>query len=97
MDYHYDEFDVEKSIPKQIGHAVTGNRRQNYSAFRINDFGFNSFREFTPTEDKIEIAIIGDSFIATLISILSIFVYEKYASSIPEHFQKPLLADLIKK
>ena len=58
-----DKFDVEKSIPNQIGHAVTGNRNQNYSEYSINDFGFNSFREFTPTEDKIEIAIIGDSFI----------------------------------
>ncbi|WP_339893554.1 hypothetical protein [uncultured Algibacter sp.] len=60
---YIDEFNVEKSLSNQTGHAVTGNRKQNYSEYRINGFGFNSFREFTPTEEKIEVALIGDSFI----------------------------------
>jgi len=58
-----DEFGVEKSLSNQTGHAVTGNRRQNHSAYRINDFGFNSFQEFNPSDENIEVALIGDSFI----------------------------------
>lgn len=58
-----DEKGVEKSLPGQRGFSVTGNRRQNYSEYSINNFGFNSYREFTPTKDKIEIALVGDSFI----------------------------------
>jgi len=54
---------VEKSLPNQTGFAVTGNRRQNFSKYHINSSGFNSYREFKPTKNKIEIAIIGDSFI----------------------------------
>ena len=60
---YIDKFNVEKSLPNQTGHAVTGNRRQNYSEYKINNFGFNSFQEFTPSEEKIEVALIGDSFI----------------------------------
>ncbi len=60
---YIDEFGVEKSLPNQTGYAVTGNRRQNHSEYRINDFGFNSFREFDPTKEKTEIALVGDSFI----------------------------------
>ncbi|MDO5980467.1 hypothetical protein [Flavivirga spongiicola] len=60
---YIDEFGVEKSLPNQTGYAVTGNRRQNHSEYKINNFGFNSYRDFTPSKDKIEIAIIGDSFI----------------------------------
>ncbi|WP_178989415.1 hypothetical protein [Winogradskyella schleiferi] len=58
-----DEFGVEKRVPGNTGYAVTGNRNQNYSRFSINKAGFNSHREFTPTIDKFEIALIGDSFI----------------------------------
>lgn len=58
-----DEFGVEKRVPDHEGYAVTGNRNQNYSKFSINKAGFNSHREFLPTADKFEIAIIGDSFI----------------------------------
>lgn len=58
-----DEFGVEKRVPGNTGYAVTGNRNQNYSRFSINKAGFNSHREFTPTKDKFEIALIGDSFI----------------------------------
>ncbi len=58
-----DEHNVEKWIPNQQGYSVTGNRRQNFSEYRINTFGFNSYREFTPTKEKIEVALVGDSFI----------------------------------
>ena len=62
--YRYvDEYQVEKWVPNQQGHSVTGNRRQNFSKFYINKSGFNSYREFTPTKDKVEVAIVGDSFI----------------------------------
>lgn len=58
-----DEFGVEKWVPNQEGYSVTGNRRQNFSKYRINSSGFNSYREFTPSEDKVELALVGDSFI----------------------------------
>jgi len=60
---YLDEQKVEKWSPNQNGFSVTGNRRQNFSEFHINDFGFNSYQEFTPLKDKIEVAIIGDSYI----------------------------------
>ncbi|MGS0527560.1 hypothetical protein ACU8V7_22660 [Zobellia nedashkovskayae] len=50
-------------MPDHDGYAVTGNRNQNYSKFHINKAGFNSFREFTPSADKYEMALVGDSFI----------------------------------
>lgn len=58
-----DEFNVEKWVPNQEGYSVTGNRRQNFSKFHINESGFNSYREFVPSKDKKEIALVGDSFI----------------------------------
>ncbi len=58
-----DEYQVEKWVPNQQGISVTGNRRQNFSKYYINKSGYNSYREFTPTKDKIEIAIVGDSYI----------------------------------
>ena len=58
-----DDQGVEKRVPGHNGYAVTGNRNQNFSEFHINSDGFNSFREFEPTKDKFEIALIGDSFI----------------------------------
>lgn len=58
-----DDLGVEKWVPSQEGYSVTGNRRQNFSEYRINSFGYNSYREFNPTQDKCEIAIVGDSFI----------------------------------
>ncbi|XLS30760.1 hypothetical protein ACJD0Z_07990 [Flavobacteriaceae bacterium M23B6Z8] len=54
---------VEKWQPNQQGHSVTGNRRQNFSEYYINSSGFNSYREFKPTLEKEEIALVGDSFI----------------------------------
>jgi hypothetical protein len=58
-----DKDSVEKWVPNQSGFSVTGNRRQNFSEFNINNSGFNSYREFTPSKDKVEIALVGDSFI----------------------------------
>jgi hypothetical protein len=58
-----DEFGVEKWVPNQDGFSVTGIRRQNFSKFHINNSGYNSFREFSPSKDKLEIALIGNSFI----------------------------------
>ncbi len=58
-----DDKKVEKWYPNQDGHSVTGNRRQNFSEYHINNTGFNSYREFKPTADKEEIALVGDSFI----------------------------------
>ncbi|MGW9685997.1 hypothetical protein [Flagellimonas sp. 2504JD1-5] len=54
---------INKWIPGQTAYAVYGNRVQNKSAYSINKSGFNSYREFEPSHDKIEIALIGDSFI----------------------------------
>lgn len=58
-----DDAGVEKRVPDNTGYAVTGNRNQNFSEFRINKAGFNSHREFEPTADTFEVALIGDSFI----------------------------------
>ncbi len=60
---YIDEYLVEKRVPGHNGYAVTGNRNQNFSEFNINTTGFNSHREFVPTKEKFEIALIGDSFI----------------------------------
>ncbi len=60
---YVDEFNVEKWMPNQEGYSVTGVRRQNFSEYRINNSGYNSYREFKPTKDKVEIALVGDSFI----------------------------------
>lgn len=58
-----DELNVEKRVPGYTGYNVTGNRRQNFSQFRINKQGFNSYRDFYPSESRNELALIGDSFI----------------------------------
>ncbi|MDC6365079.1 MULTISPECIES: hypothetical protein [Flavobacteriaceae] len=58
-----DKQGVEKRVPQYKGYSVTGNRRQNFSEYRINNQGFNSYREFTPSYSKKELALIGDSFI----------------------------------
>ncbi|AYN66529.1 hypothetical protein D1013_03590 [Euzebyella marina] len=60
---YIDEYGVEKRVPGSSGYAVTGNRNQNFSEFRINEEGFNSKNEFNPTEEDYEVALIGDSFI----------------------------------
>jgi hypothetical protein len=58
-----DEFGVEKRVPGSTGHYVKGNRRQHFTRFSINNYGFNSYREFEPTEEKYEVALVGDSYI----------------------------------
>ncbi|MFS4481943.1 hypothetical protein ACKGJY_02915 [Hyunsoonleella sp. 2307UL5-6] len=60
---YVDEFEVEKWVPNQSGFSVTGNRRQNFSEYHINNYGFNSYHEYNPTEEKVEVALVGDSFI----------------------------------
>ncbi|WP_190808447.1 hypothetical protein [Flagellimonas sp. S3867] len=65
-DWYLDENKMYKRVPNQEGHAVFGNRRQQFSPFRINAAGYNSYREFEPTEDGVEVAILGDSFIEGL-------------------------------
>jgi hypothetical protein len=60
---YVDEYGVEKWVPNQEGFSVTGNRRQNFSKYHINNTGFNSYREYNPSKDKVEIALVGDSFI----------------------------------
>lgn len=52
-----------KWIPGQNGYTVYGNRRQNFAEYHINNSGYNSYREFKPSESKTEVAIIGDSYI----------------------------------
>lgn len=59
---YIDEHNVEKWVANQTGYSVTGNRKQNFSKYKINNFGYNSYREFTPTDNKREIALVGDSF-----------------------------------
>ena len=61
-----DENDVVNYIPGQEGYFVTGNRRMNFAKYRVNGSGFNSYREFRPTEQDFEIAFIGDSFVEGL-------------------------------
>lgn len=61
--YILNDLNIEVNAPNQKGHYVTGNRRMNYAEFNINKTGFNSYREFIPTKDDIEVALIGDSFI----------------------------------
>jgi hypothetical protein len=33
------------------------------SEFHINNSGYNFYRAFTPSKDKVEIALVGDSFV----------------------------------
>lgn len=60
---YIDIYGVEKRVPGNRGYAVTGNRNQDVAEFHINNAGFNSYRDYLPTKDKFEIALIGDSFI----------------------------------
>ncbi|MEP5341511.1 MAG: hypothetical protein ABJL44_14495 [Algibacter sp.] len=60
---YVDKYKVEKWKPNQVGYSVTGLRRQNFSEYRINSSGFNSYREYKPLENKLELALVGDSYI----------------------------------
>nr|WP_298998217.1 hypothetical protein [uncultured Allomuricauda sp.] len=71
-----------KRVPGQEGFAVFGNRKQKTSPYRINQAGYNSFREFNPTEEGIEIAILGDSFIEGL--------HQDYRNSIGKKIERQL-------
>ena len=79
-----DDKRVEKWKPNQKGFSVTGNRRQNFSEYHINNSGFNSYREFNPTEDKREIALVGDSFIEGFHQDYYNSIEKKIESKIPE-------------
>ena len=62
-DWYLDENDLYRWLPNQEGYTVYGNRRQQISPYNINEAGYNSYHEFEPTEEGVEIAILGDSFI----------------------------------
>ncbi|WP_109437682.1 hypothetical protein [Aquimarina sp. AU119] len=79
-----DEHKVEKWKPNQNGFSVTGNRRQNFSEYHINTSGFNSYREFNPTKEKTEIALVGDSFIEGFHQNYYNSIGKKIEKSIPE-------------
>jgi len=86
----YDEYpqfiindkNVKTYAPNQTGYTVTGNRRMNFAKYHINKSGFNSYREFTPTKDKLDIALIGDSYIEGL--------HQNYYNSIGEKVENKL-------
>jgi len=79
---YLDDHKVEKWLPNQNGFSVTGNRRQNFSEYHINASGFNSYREFNPTKEAIEIALVGDSFIEGF--------HQNYYNSIGKKIEKNL-------
>lgn len=64
--FYLDEDKTYKRVPFQKGFSVHGNRRQNFAEYSINSSGYNSYREFAPTEEGVEVAILGSSFIEGL-------------------------------
>jgi hypothetical protein len=60
---YIDEYGVEKRVPLKSGYAIQGNRNQNISEFGINNAGFNSPKDYLPSKEKFEVAIVGDSYI----------------------------------
>ncbi|MEX0314948.1 MAG: hypothetical protein AB3N18_12290 [Allomuricauda sp.] len=81
-DWYLAEDNTYKRVPGQVGYAVYGNRKQKASQYRINQAGYNSFREFDPTEEGIEVAILGDSFIEGL--------HQDYRNSIGKKIERQL-------
>lgn len=79
---YIDASNVEKWQPNQEGYSVTGNRNQNFSKYRINNSGFNSFREFIPTRSKYEVALVGDSFFQGF--------HQNYNNSIAKKIEKQI-------
>lgn len=79
-----DERGVEKWVPGQTGFTTTGNRRQNFAEYRINEMGFNSYREFHPSDEGYEIALIGDSFIEGFHQDYDNSIGRKIENSLPE-------------
>lgn len=80
---YIDEFGVEKRVPDHQGYAVYGNRNQQFSEFHINNAGFNSHRDFLPSESKFEVAVIGDSFIEGFHQDFSNSIGKKIEARIP--------------
>ncbi|WP_127138967.1 hypothetical protein [Flagellimonas oceanensis] len=68
--------------PGQSGSFVIGNRRMNFTEYNINNTGFNSFREFLPTSQDFEVALVGDSFIEGL--------HQDYYNSIGKKIERNL-------
>ena len=56
------DLNVKTYAPNQDGFSVTGNRKMNFAHYHINKSGFNSYREFIPSDDKTDVALIGDSY-----------------------------------
>lgn len=81
-DWHLTEDNIYKRVPSQNGYTVYGNRRQTFSEYRINSSGYNSYHDFDPTEEGIEIAIVGDSFIEGL--------HQNYYNSIGRKVERKL-------
>jgi len=73
---------VKTYAPNQEGYTVTGNRVMNFAQYHINKSGFNSYREFTPSKNKTDVAIIGDSFIEGL--------HQNYNNSIGKKLESKL-------
>ena len=74
------DLNVKTYAPNQEGFYAIGNRRMNFAKYHINKSGFNSYREFIPTDNKIDIALIGDSFIEGL--------HQNYFNSIGEKIER---------
>ena len=73
---------VKTYAPNQEGYSVTGNRGMNFAQYHINKSGFNSYREFTPSKYRTDVAIIGDSFIEGL--------HQNYNNSIGKKIERKL-------
>lgn len=73
---------VKTYAPNNKGQFVVGNRKMNFSEYNINNSGFNSYREFTPSKNKFNIALIGDSFIEGL--------HQNYYNSIGNKIERKL-------
>ena len=76
------DLNVKTYLPNQEGYYTIGNRRMNFSKYHINQSGFNSYHEFIPAKEKIEIALIGDSFIEGL--------HQNYTNSIGKKIEQKL-------
>ena len=76
------DHNIKTYAPNQTGYYTIGNRRMNFAQYHINKSGFNSYRDFNPTKDKKEVALLGDSFIEGL--------HQDYFNSIGEKVENTL-------
>ena len=76
------DHNIKTYAPNQTGYYTIGNRRMNFAQYHINKSGFNSYRDFNPTKDKEEVALLGDSFIEGL--------HQDYFNSIGEKVENAL-------